>query len=88
VRISSGVGALTSVLRDFAPYFSTPGCKQFATEVEDSSQQDQGLSPEHREGRGSSEWALLDFGVYRHVFSDRPRHYYDLEAVCGGSAQS
>ena len=38
--------------------------------------------PEHREGRGSNDWALLDFGGFIvHVFSEQARRYYDLERL-------
>ncbi len=38
----------------------------------------------HREGKGSSDWMLLDFGgLIVHVFTERARHFYDLEAVSG-----
>src|SRR5262249_35856534 len=35
-----------------------------------------------REGRGGAEWILLDFGGFIvHVFTERARHYYDLERL-------
>ena len=38
--------------------------------------------PEHREGRRSNDWALLDFGGFIvHVFSEQARRYYDLERL-------
>ena len=34
----------------------------------------------HREGAAGAEWILLDFGSFIvHVFTERARHYYDLE---------
>jgi ribosome-associated protein len=39
-------------------------------------------SPEHREGRGSAEWALLDYGSFIvHVFGEQARRFYDLERL-------
>jgi len=36
----------------------------------------------HREGRGSAEWMLLDYGfLIVHIFSERARMYYDLERL-------
>jgi ribosome-associated protein len=36
----------------------------------------------HREGKSGSEWFLLDYGDFIvHIFSERARHYYDLERL-------
>ena len=36
----------------------------------------------HREGAAGAEWMLLDFGSFIvHVFTERARHYYDLERL-------
>ncbi len=36
----------------------------------------------HREGRGSAEWALLDYGAFIvHVFGEEARKFYDLERL-------
>jgi len=36
----------------------------------------------HREGKAGAEWMLLDFGSFIvHVFTERARHYYDLERL-------
>jgi ribosome-associated protein len=36
----------------------------------------------HREGKAGAEWMLLDFGgLIVHVFTERARHYYDLERL-------
>jgi ribosome-associated protein len=52
------------------------------TEIEEQLYKELGRSPEHREGRGSTEWALLDFGSFIvHVFSEQARRYYDLERL-------
>ena len=41
-----------------------------------------GLRPMHREGRGGAEWLLLDYGGFIvHIFSERLRHFYDLERL-------
>jgi ribosome-associated protein len=77
----SGVGAFTSYFV-ICTGFSTPQVQAICTEVEEQLYKEQGRSPEHREGRGSSEWALLDFGSFIvHVFSEQARHFYDLERL-------
>jgi ribosome-associated protein len=36
----------------------------------------------HREGKSGSDWMLLDFGsIIVHVFTERARHFYDLERL-------
>jgi len=36
----------------------------------------------HREGKAGAEWMLMDFGSFIvHVFTERARHYYDLERL-------
>ena len=36
----------------------------------------------HREGKAGAEWMLLDYGDFIvHIFSERARHYYDLERL-------
>ncbi len=36
----------------------------------------------HREGKAGSDWMLLDFGgLIVHVFTERARHFYDLERL-------
>jgi ribosome-associated protein len=41
-----------------------------------------GIRLKHREGKGDAEWMLLDFGNFLvHVFTERARHYYDLERL-------
>ena len=77
----SGVGAFTSYFV-ICTGFSTPQVQAICTEVEEQLHKELGRSPEHREGRGSSEWALLDFGSFIvHVFSEQARHFYDLERL-------
>jgi ribosome-associated protein len=77
----SGVGAFTSYFV-ICTGFSRAQVQAICTEVEEQLYKELGRSPEHREGRGSSEWALLDFGSFIvHVFSDQARRYYDLERL-------
>ena len=77
----SGVGAFTSYFVICTGY-STPQVQAICTEVEEQLYKELGRSPEHREGRGSSEWALLDFGSFIvHVFGEQARQYYDLERL-------
>jgi ribosome-associated protein len=62
--------------------FSTPQVQAICSEVEEQLYKELQREPEHREGRSSAEWALLDFGGFIvHVFSDQARRYYDLERL-------
>jgi ribosome-associated protein len=77
----SDVGAFTSYFV-ICTGFSTPQVQAICTEIEEKLHKEMGRSPEHREGRASSEWALLDFGSFIvHVFGEQARHYYDLERL-------
>lgn len=77
----SGVGAFTSYFV-ICTGFSTPQMQAICTEVEEQLYKELRRSPEHREGRASSEWALLDFGSFMvHVFGEQGRRYYDLERL-------
>ena len=77
----SGVGAFTSYFV-ICTGFSTPQMQAICTEVEEQIYKQLGRSPEHREGRSSSEWALLDFGSFIvHVFGEQARRFYDLERL-------
>ena len=77
----SEVGAFTSYFV-ICTGFSSPQMQAICTEVEEQLEKHLNRSPEHREGRASSEWALLDFGSFIvHVFSDQARRYYDLERL-------
>ena len=41
-----------------------------------------GCGPLHREGRGGAEWLLLDYGGFIvHIFTERLRHFYDIERL-------
>ena len=62
--------------------FSTPQVQAICSEVEERLYKELRREPEHREGRSSADWALLDFGSFIvHVFSDQARRYYDLERL-------
>jgi ribosome-associated protein len=62
--------------------FSTPQVKAICDEVEEQLYKHLKRSPEHREGRASAEWALLDFGSFIvHVFHEQARRFYDLERL-------
>ncbi len=41
-----------------------------------------GISPSHIEGYSQAEWILMDYlGFVVHIFSERMRHFYDLERL-------
>jgi ribosome-associated protein len=62
--------------------FSAPQVQAICSEVEELLYQEVKREPEHREGRNSADWALLDFGGFIvHVFSEQARRYYDLERL-------
>jgi ribosome-associated protein len=76
----SGTGA-------FADYFlvcsasSGPQLKAITGAIEEKIDK-QGRHAEHREGRSSADWMLLDYGFFVvHVFSESARLYYDLERL-------
>jgi ribosome-associated protein len=76
----SGMGAFTDYFV-ICSGFSTPQVQAICGEVEERLDRI-GRSPQHREGRHSSDWALLDFGSFVvHVFSEQARRYYDLERL-------
>jgi ribosome-associated protein len=71
----------------FADYFllcsagSTPQMQAISDGVEERLHR-AGRRVAHREGRGSAEWMLLDYGfLIVHIFSERARQYYDLERL-------
>ena len=77
----SGVSAFTEFFV-ICTGFSTPQVQAICSEVEERLYKNLGRSPEHREGRHSAEWALLDFGGFVvHVFGEQARRYYDLERL-------
>lgn len=62
--------------------FSTPQVQAICSEVEELLYRELKRGPEHREGRNSADWALLDFGGFIvDVFSEQARRYYDLERL-------
>lgn len=62
--------------------FSTPQVQAICSEIEEQVDKNLRRSPEHREGRGSAEWALLDYGSFIvHVFGEQARRFYDLERL-------
>ncbi|MBZ5539306.1 MAG: ribosome silencing factor [Acidobacteriia bacterium] len=75
-----GLGAFTEFFV-ICTAFSTPQVQAVCQEVEEQLHKI-GRSPAHREGRTSSEWALLDFGRFVvHVFGEQARRFYDLERL-------
>jgi ribosome-associated protein len=77
----TGAGAFTDYFV-VCTGFSTPQVQAICTEVEEQLHKHLRRSPQHREGRRSAEWALLDFGGFVvHVFSEQARRYYDLERL-------
>ena len=76
----SGTGA-------FADYFllcsgqSHPQIQAIADAIEEQLRR-RGVRLTHREGKSGAEWVLLDYGDFVvHIFSERARHYYDLERL-------
>jgi ribosome-associated protein len=75
------VGAFTSYFV-ICTGFSTPQVQAICSEIEQQLHKHAQRCPEHREGRASAEWALLDFGGFVvHVFGEQARRYYDLERL-------
>ncbi|HXN65085.1 MAG TPA: ribosome silencing factor [Candidatus Acidoferrales bacterium] len=76
----SGLGAFTTYFL-VCTAFSTPQASAIGDEIEHQLSK-LGLKIAHREGRGNSEWVLLDYGnLIVHVFTERARLYYDLERL-------
>lgn len=76
----SGTGA-------FAEYFllcsgqSHPQLQAISESIEEQLRR-HGVRLAHREGKSGAEWVLLDYGDFVvHIFSERARHYYDLERL-------
>jgi ribosome-associated protein len=77
----TGLGAFTEYFV-ICTGFSSPQVQAICNEVEDQMEKQLGRSPEHREGRRSPDWALLDYGGFIvHVFGEQARRYYDLERL-------
>lgn len=61
--------------------FSTRQVAAIGEEIEEQLSR-LGLRLQHREGRGESEWVLLDYGSFLvHIFTERARLFYDLERL-------
>ncbi len=76
----AGLGAFTDAFL-LCTGFSSPQLQAISDGIEGALEQ-HGLRPAHREGRGGAEWLLLDYGSFIvHIFTERLRHYYDLERL-------
>lgn len=76
----TGLGAFTGWFL-VCTGFSTRQVAAIADEIEEQLGR-LGLRLQHREGRGESEWVLLDYGGFLvHVFTERARLFYDLERL-------
>ncbi len=75
----------------FAEYFllcsgqSVPQLQAIAEAIEERLGR-LGMPLAHREGKPGAEWILLDYGRFVvHIFSQRARHYYDIERLWRGA---
>lgn len=76
----SGLGAFTNHFL-LCTGFSARQVSSISEEIE-AQLETQGWKLQHREGRGDSEWVLLDYGSFLvHIFTERARVYYDLERL-------
>ena len=61
--------------------FSSRQVEAICDEIEECLERS-GARLQHREGKSGSDWMLLDFGsLVVHVFTERTRHFYDLERL-------
>ena len=75
-----GLGAFTDYFL-LCTGFSTPQVNAICDEIERKLARI-GVRLLHREGKVGAEWMLLDFGgLIVHVFTERARHFYDLERL-------
>jgi ribosome-associated protein len=75
-----GLGAFTDYFL-LCTGFSSPQLEAICDEIEKQLELI-GTRRAHREGKSGSDWMLLDFGsLIVHVFSERARHFYDLERL-------
>jgi ribosome-associated protein len=75
-----GLGAFTDYFVVCTGY-SSPQLQAICDEIEVRLERN-GVRLLHREGKAGSDWMLLDFGgLIVHVFTERARHYYDLERL-------
>jgi ribosome-associated protein len=76
----AGLGAFTDYFL-VCTGFSSPQLQAICDEVEERLERT-GTRRVRREGKSGSDWMLLDFGgLIVHVFTERARHYYDLERL-------
>ncbi len=75
-----GLGAFTDYFL-VCTGFSSPQLEAICNEIEAQLDRN-GVRLLHREGKAGSDWMLLDFGgLIVHVFTERARHFYDLERL-------
>jgi ribosome-associated protein len=75
-----GLGAFTDYFLVCTGY-SSPQVAAICDEIEEQLER-MGVRRLHREGKAGSDWMLLDFGgLVVHVFTERARHFYDLERL-------
>jgi len=75
-----GLGAFTDYFL-VCTGFSSPQVAAICDEIEEQLERI-GTRRIHREGKTGSDWMLLDFGgLVVHVFTERARHFYDLERL-------
>lgn len=76
----TGLGAFTNHFL-LCTGFSARQVSSISEEIEAQLEKN-GWKLQHREGRGESEWVLLDYGSFLvHIFTERTRGYYDLERL-------
>ena len=75
-----GLGAFTNYFL-LCTGFSARQVEAICDEVEEKLARI-GMRLRHREGQSGGDWMLLDFGsLIVHVFTERARHFYDLERL-------
>jgi ribosome-associated protein len=75
-----GLGAFTDYFL-ICTGFSSPQVAAICDKVEEDLER-MSIRRIHREGKTGSDWMLLDFGgLIVHVFTERARHFYDLERL-------
>jgi ribosome-associated protein len=76
----AGLGAFTDYFV-VCTGFSSPQLEAICDEIEEQLGRS-GVRLLHREGKAGSDWMLLDFGsLIVHIFTERARHFYDLERL-------
>jgi ribosome-associated protein len=75
-----GLGAFTDYFL-LCTGFSSPQLQAICDEIE-KRLESMGVRRARREGKAGNDWMLLDFGsLIVHVFTERARHFYDLERL-------